>query len=177
MNIQGDVCMKVVQKKICLLGEFAVGKTSLVRRYVEGRFSEEYLSTIGAQVSRKVLMRGDHELHLMVWDLVGGSEFSRREAGYLLGTSGALIVCDLTRPETLEAVISYANRLRAVNPKAAIVFVGNKVDLKAERAIDDESLFAVCHPFSKQVVLTSAKTGEMVEEAFALLADMLEEIV
>lgn len=88
--------MKVVQKKVCLLGDFAVGKTSLVRRFVEGHFEDKYLSTIGVKVARKSLDRDETKLNLLIWDLVGGNEFSRSETGYLLGTAGALVVCDLT---------------------------------------------------------------------------------
>lgn len=95
--------MKVVQRKVCLLGDFAVGKTSLVRRFVDNRFDDKYLSSIGVKVSRKTLNRSDHTLNLLIWDLVGGNEFSRREIGYLVGAAGALLVCDLTRLETVDA--------------------------------------------------------------------------
>lgn len=166
--------MKIIQKKICLLGEFAVGKTSLVKRYVEGRFSEKYLSTIGASVSRKVIPREDYSMHMMIWDLVGGSEFSRREASYLMGTAGALIVCDLTRLDTLEVMVAYAKQLRVINPKAAIVFVGNKVDLQADRVIDDEALASVTLPYAAEKFLTSAKTGQRVDDAFIALARSIE---
>jgi small GTP-binding protein len=166
--------MKVVQKKVCLLGDFAVGKTSLVRRFVEGRFEDKYLSTIGVKVARKSLDRDETKLNLLIWDLVGGNEFSRSETGYLLGTAGALVVCDLTRPDTLEAMKRYTNQVRAVNPPVKVVFLGNKVDLVEERAITVEMLTAVTTELNAPILLTSAKTGENVEAAFALLADLLE---
>ncbi len=166
--------MIVVQKKVCLLGDFAVGKTSLVRRFVESRFDDKYLSTIGVKVARKSLEREDSQLNLLIWDLVGGNEFSRAETGYLLGTAGALVVCDLTRPDTLEAMKRYTKQVRAVNPAVAVIFLGNKVDLPDDRAIDDETLTAVSAELNASFLLTSAKTGENVEVAFAHLADLIE---
>ena len=166
--------MRIVQKKVCLLGDFAVGKTSLVRRFVEGRFDDKYLSTIGVKVSRKSLEGEDSTLNLLIWDLVGGNEFSRSETGYLLGTAGALVVCDLTRPETLEAMKRYTNQIRAVNPNVALVFLGNKVDLTGQRTLDEDTLTAVTTELNAPIYLTSAKTGENVEAAFAHLADIIE---
>ena len=166
--------MKVVQKKVCLLGDFAVGKTSLVRRFVEGRFDDKYLSTIGVKVSRKTVERPDHQLNFLLWDLVGGNEFSRSETGYLLGTAGALIVCDLTRENTLTALTRYSNQLRAVNPNAKIILLGNKVDLVDQREITDEQLMDVCAITNSEFLLTSAKTGEAVETTFLRLAEKME---
>jgi small GTP-binding protein len=166
--------MKIVQKKICLLGDFAVGKTSLVRRFVEGRFDDRYLSTIGVKVSRKKVMRSDYQLNMLIWDLVGGNEFSRAETGYLLGTAGALIVCDLTRPDTLAALRRYTHQIRAVNPGVSLLFLGNKVDLVAERKISDEVLTAVSAELGVNYLFTSAKTGERVETTFSVLADLIE---
>ncbi len=168
--------MKVVQKKICLMGDFAVGKTSLVRRFVEGRFDEKYLSTIGVAVSRRTLSRDGYTLNLLIWDLVGGNELSHRETGYLAGTAGAIVVCDLTRPNTLETLQRYVHQVRVSNPQAALLLVGNKADLVAERMIDDEQLMAVSQALRTEYFLTSAKTGQAVEEAFNYLADRLETI-
>ena len=96
--------MKAISKKVCLLGDFAVGKTSLVRRFVLNIFEDRYLSTIGVKVSRKTVVTpgpGDLiELTLMLWDLAGSEEFDQVRASYLRGASGAVLVCDLTRPET-----------------------------------------------------------------------------
>lgn len=168
--------MKIVQKKICLLGDFAVGKTSLVRRFVEGRFDEKYLSTIGVAVSRRTLNRDGYTLNLLIWDLVGGNELSHRETGYLAGTAGAIVVCDLTRPDTLETLQRYVRQVRVSNPQAVLLLVGNKADLVAERMIDDEQLTAVSQALQTEYFLTSAKTGQAVEEAFNHLADKLEAI-
>lgn len=163
--------MKVVQRKICMLGSFAVGKTSLVRHFVEGRFDDKYLSTIGVKISRRSVEVDDEQsVNLIVWDLAGGDEFLRGNTSYLRGSSGALIICDLTRPQTLQTAEQYAHQIRSTNPFVELIFLGNKVDLSAERQIRDEQLATVAEGFSSPYFLTSAKTGENVELAFALLA-------
>ncbi len=163
--------MRTIQKKVCLLGDFAVGKTSLIRRYVEGRFDDKYLTTVGVVVSRKAIIRSDLALHLLIWDLAGGRDFS--QSGYLLGAAGALLVCDLTRTSTLATFQEYVTQVRQVNPHIAIVLLANKSDLNEERAISEEQLLSVARQLSSPVLLTSAKTGENVERAFSTLADEL----
>ena len=135
--------MSVIQKKVCLLGEFAVGKTSLIRRFVEGKFEEKYLSTIGVAVSRKSVQLDDYTVKLLIWDLAGGDDYTN--SSYLLGAAGGIIVCDLTRIDTLNALTIYHRQLRLANPKAQIVLIANKVDLEAKRAISDEDLTAVAN--------------------------------
>lgn len=168
--------MTTIQKKICLLGDFAVGKTSLVRRYVEGRFDDKYLSTVGVKIARRSLSRAYGTLNLLVWDLAGSDEFTKTAASYLRGAAGALIVCDLTRPETLETLSFYAHMLQSRSVTAPMVFLGNKADLVDERLITAAELQAACVDFGGHCWLTSAKTGEHVEDAFAALAAALEEL-
>jgi len=164
--------MPVMQKKICLLGDFAVGKTSLVRRFVEGRFDDRYLSTIGVKVSRFSLERPAGDLNLIVWDLAGSDEYGA-QASYLRGAAGALIVCDLIRRETLASMQEYAARMRQVNPDAALVFLGNKVDLVLDRAVEDAEMQSVCSAFNGPYLLCSAKTGERVSDGFLMLVEAL----
>ncbi|GAB4264202.1 MAG: Rab family GTPase [Candidatus Promineifilaceae bacterium] len=168
--------MITMQKKICLLGDFAVGKTSLVRRFVEGRFDDKYLSTIGVKISRKAVIRPAYTLNMIIWDLAGGEDFSRVTSGYLMGVNGALLVCDLTRPSTLLMISAYVEQIRAHNADAPIIIVANKLDLEAERQIDAHMLANTAVSLSAPWVLTSAKTGSGVIEAFDLLADKLEEL-
>lgn len=162
---------RTYQKKICLLGEFAVGKTSLVRRFVEGRFDEKYLTTVGVVVSRKKVALAGSIAHLLIWDLAGGRDFS--QSGYLTGVAGALLVCDLTRVETLAAYYLYANQLRQVNPNAQIILLANKSDLMDARSLPDEQLFPVAQELGAPLLITSAKTGDQVEKAFMMLAERL----
>jgi small GTP-binding protein len=165
--------MQPIHRKICLLGDFAVGKTSLVRRYVEGSFDDRYLSTIGVKVSRKVLTRQQHQLHLIIWDLAGGEEFSGQDRNYLRGAAGALLVCDLTRPETFPILSAYARQLVELNPGAAVVVAGNKLDLVGDVPAAVAGVEAICRELACSFLLTSAKTGENVEETIDLLADRL----
>jgi len=156
------------------LGDFAVGKTSLIRRYVEGRFDERYLSTIGVKISRKVLQRPDHELNLLIWDLAGGDDIDQLSRRYLLGAVGGLLVCDLTRPETLDIVQRYVKIMNEVNRDSVLVLVGNKADLDEERSLDEERLAAEADALGLPWLLTSAKSGLGVEQAFELLASGIE---
>ena len=165
--------MRVIQKKVCLLGDFAVGKTSLVRRFVEGRFDDRYLSTIGVKISRKSLIRPDHTMNLLVWDLAGGDEHNDNGTGYLRGAAGALIVCDLTRRETLVGLRQYTEQMRHTTAEAQIVLLANKVDLTAERQISPDELTQLADELKCPFLYTSAKTGEGVAEGFEQLAALL----
>lgn len=165
--------MKVMQKKICILGDFAVGKTSLIRQFVHQRFSEKYLSTIGVQLSRKTLKRPKLIIHLILWDLAGGDNHRTARSSYLRGVAGAIIVCDLTRHNTLAFLEEYTSQVREVNPKASIIFVGNKVDLTENRAISDAELEQLSKKLAVPYRLTSAKTGTQIDEVFKLMADFL----
>jgi small GTP-binding protein len=176
------VSLEVVRKKVCLLGDFAVGKTSLIRRYVLGAFDDNYLTTIGVTLAQKSLVRVDHELRLIVWDLAGGEDFSRSETRYLRGAAGALILCDLTRADSLPSLNYYANQLWNESPGAAVLLVGNKSDLihndqnhhNRQAQISQSDLDAIAAHLNLNYLLTSAKTGENVNLAFHLLADLIE---
>ena len=165
--------MVALSMKICLLGDYAVGKTSLVRRFVYNLFEDKYLSTIGVKVSRKpvAVPRGDDvaELTLMLWDLAGSEEFDQLRASYLRGAAGALIVCDLTQRNSLASAREYAAQMRAVNPKAAVLIAANKQDLFDQHVLKQEEIAATAAELQAGCCLTSAKTGLGVEEAFRTL--------
>jgi small GTP-binding protein len=167
--------VRLIQAKICLLGDFAVGKTSLVRRFVEGRFDDRYLSTIGVKISRKLIEREAQTLKVILWDLAGGEDFKSYEPSYLRGSLGALVVCDLTRLETLDRATRYRDQFLEINPGACLLLAANKADLKAEREFELADLQAAGETFGRPCLLTSAKTGEQVEDAFLALAEMIEE--
>lgn len=162
--------MVTLSAKVCLLGDYAVGKTSLVRRFVYNMFDDRYLSTIGVKVSRKVvaLARGDEvvELTLMLWDLAGSEEFDSVRASYLRGAVAGLIVCDLTQPSTLASVPLYANQIRAVNPRAALALAANKLDLAELRAVSEDEVCAMARVLDAPCLFTSAKSGDGVDDAF-----------
>lgn len=163
---------KIIRKKICLLGDFAVGKTSLVRRYVHGIFDEKYLTTIGVTLSQKSILRADYELRLIVWDLAGGEDFSRSETLYLRGAAGALILCDLSRADSLPYLEHYTRQLWESSPEAAIILIGNKSDLLHHRhaPANQAELARISADLNLDYLLTSAKTGENVDLAFESLA-------
>jgi small GTP-binding protein len=174
---------KSVSKKVCLLGDFAVGKTSLVRRFVYDLFEDKYISTIGVKVSRKVvavpLEAEVVEVNLMLWDLAGSEEFDRVRASYLRGSSGAVLVFDLTRADTLDSLQRYVQELQAVSPSACLVVAANKRDLVGapaannQTAIGEQHLADEADHLGAPCRLTSAKTGDEVEELFRELARMM----
>jgi small GTP-binding protein len=163
-----------------MLGEFAVGKTSLVKRFIFDRFDDKYISTIGVKVSRKslVIPRGDEvvDLNMMLWDLAGSEEFSSVRTSYLRGASGAILVCDLTRPDTLSALSQYVDDLRTVNRHVQLVIAANKADLEAERELDDEQIAVIAASLGAPFFLTSAKTGFAVNDMFRTLGLRLLEM-
>ena len=171
-----------ISKKVCLLGDFAVGKTSLVRRFVYNLFDDRYLSTIGVKVSRRTVdvPRRDEilELNMMIWDLAGGDEFTQARKSYLRGAAGAILVCDVTRPETLASLRSYANDLLQMSPEARFVVAANKCDLVDRTAPGKQCLTAgqveeFAGVFAAPWALTSARTGDEVETLFRYLAGVL----
>jgi small GTP-binding protein len=162
------------QAKVCLLGNFAVGKTSLVRRFVEDRFDDRYLSTIGVKISRKILDRSWGRLKLLIWDLAGEEKFVQYFSSYLEGAAGGLIVCDLTRKETLDSLSYFAEQLQAVASTPDMVFVGNKLDLAGQQELHSKNLEDMSRKLGGPYLLTSAKTGENTETAFQLLAELIE---
>jgi small GTP-binding protein len=168
-----------IQKKVCMLGDFAVGKTSLVRRFVEGKFDDKYLSTIGVKISRKpVSLAAGGTLNLLIWDLAGGDKFNGVQTNYLKGASGAILVCDLTRKGTLAKLHEYTLRLAEVLGEIPLVVLGNKNDLEAEREISRDDLAAAVNTFAPAGTphfFTSAKTGDHVETAFQTLGERLSQ--
>ena len=165
----------LIQKKICLLGDFSVGKTSLVERFIYNRFNDRYLSTIGVKISRKSMTNiAGITLNMLIWDLAGSEEFSGVQSSYLQGAKGAIFVCDLTRPETLASLKKYYHQLEKVSPGIPIILVGNKIDLQERQALTQSHLEKEAEGFNTVAIIrTSAKTGKNVELAFEKLAEHL----
>ncbi len=158
--------------KLCLAGPFAVGKTSLIRRFVHGDYDERYIATWGTHVTSKELeVRMGHEqteLPVLVnlWDIMGskGLRDLRRET-YFRGVQGILAVCDATRPETLPVLEGWRQTIFRVVGNVPTYVLANKAE--QERAISPEELIMFCEGWGCPFLYTSAKTGESVEEAFA----------
>lgn len=170
--------MSTISKKICLVGDFGVGKTSLIRRFVERQFSDQYLSTVGVKISRKTLELESLELEkklnlqLLIWDLEGHTKFKGIAPTYLQGSSGAIVVADVSRIETLERIPEHIQLFTSVNPKSSAIVALNKSDLIDEEKL--QKLVQLIHDQElKQVIglyTTSAKTGLFVDEIFQKLA-------
>ncbi len=171
--------MPNLQKKICLMGMYGVGKTSLVRRFVENVFDEKYHSTIGVKVDRKrVALSGQQtpsHVDLLVWDIAGQDDSPNLAQSYFRGAHGGLLVHDLTRPESLQHLVSYRERFAKAAPQAKIIVVGNKADLVDAKNLEAAKFQELLGPVAAVHLLTSAKTGENVEKAFQLLAEAIFE--
>ena len=161
--------------KVCIMGETSVGKTSLVRRFVDRTFSEAYLTTVGVSISKKhvpapeVAPEHPDGMQLVLWDLEGGESFREMTTSYLKGARAAIIVADVTRPQTIDALERHALHFLRINPGGAILLVLNKSDLDHDQAIlvpsSLRSMDAVLSTFR-----TSARTGDGVDGAFVTLA-------
>ena len=163
----------MIQKKICMLGSFSVGKTSLVARYVSSVFSERYLTTVGVKIDKKALSVDGTDVTLMLWDIYGEDDFQKLRMSYLRGASGVLLVVDGTRKATLDVAMKLQQAVRdEVGPMPFVVCL-NKCDLRASWEIDLAWLAERARVDGWIVIETSAKLGTGVEEAFALLASRM----
>jgi small GTP-binding protein len=154
-------------RKVCLLGDGGVGKTSLVRRYVEDVFSDSYIISFGTKVSKKVIDLGEVELTIMIWDILGQKSDDALHAAYYRGANGALLVGDQTRPETMQHLVKWREDFLKASPGAVIVAAANKSDL--ESVIQAVDLQNISTSLGAGFIRTSAKTGEGVEDLFMTL--------
>jgi small GTP-binding protein len=159
----------MLQKKICMLGSFSVGKTSLVRRFVESIFDEKYHTTIGVKVDKKIVQAAAQQVTLVLWDIHGEDVFQRIRMTYLRGMSGYLLVIDPTRKKTLEDALALETRVEEAMGAVPSILILNKCDLVSDWEIDLNQIKR-SQGSGQPVIRTSAKTGEGVEEAFSRLA-------
>jgi small GTP-binding protein len=153
----------MVRKKILLIGDFNVGKTSLIRRYVDNSFDEKYLTTIGVKISKKCLTIEGLECELLIWDVEGQTPHKRIPHSYLKGASGAIFVADVNRSETIEGIDAHITTFLSINPHSKYVIAYNKADLLTAQQQEMLSL-------SGDIFLTSAKENLNVERLFITLA-------
>ena len=159
----------LLQKKICMLGGFSVGKTSLVKRYIQSVFSDAYLTTVGVKVDKKTVNLPDKTVNLIVWDLAGEDDIQSLRMSYLRGSSGYVLVADGTRHSTLEVALSLHERVKADFGALPFVLLLNKSDLQEQWAISDAEMSSM-RGNGWWVRSSSARTGEGVEDAFTDLA-------
>ena len=158
----------MLQKKICMLGSFAVGKTSLVRRFVESIYSDVYQTTVGVKIDKKNVQFEDKEISLVLWDIYGEDDYQKMRWTYLRGASGYLLVADGTRKATLEKAVGLEQKVREEAGVIPFVLVINKSDLIRDWELDPV-LESQLTGQGWSILRSSAKTGEGVEESFALL--------
>jgi small GTP-binding protein len=165
----------IIQKKICMLGTFAVGKTSLVRRYVESIYSDKYHTTVGVKIDKKVLdVDGGRKLMMMLWDIEGAEQAHDLRKSYLRGAAGYLLVADGTRRDSLYLGLEIHARAAEAVGEVPRVFLINKSDLADQWEIEEREVEALAQQ-GWHVIKTSAKTGAGVEEAFTALARKMME--
>ncbi|MHA1697191.1 MAG: Rab family GTPase [Candidatus Helarchaeota archaeon] len=167
--------MATYKLKMLLLGAAAVGKTSLIQKFIKGRFEKEYKMTIGTDIFTKDLVvkynNEDIAVTLSIWDIAGQERFSFFRTAFYKGAVGALIVFDLTRYETFNpGIVNWLKELWGFTGRIPVVILGNKNDLKRYRAVKGEDAEKFANKIASDFMETSAKTGDHVEEAFSILA-------
>lgn len=164
----------MMQKKVCMLGAFAVGKTSLVARFVRSMFSDKYHTTVGVKIDKKAITVRDEEVNLILWDLAGEDEFQKVRMSYLRGASGYFLVVDGTRPGTLDTALKLRETVSEQIGDLPFVIIFNKSDLVDDWEIPEATIEELAGR-GWQIVRSSAKSGAGVEESFnTLAASMLE---
>ena len=157
----------ILQRKICMLGAFSVGKTSLVKRYVSSIFDDKYLTTIGVKVDKKIVSIESNDITLMLWDLAGEDDYNSIKTRYLRGSSGYILVVDGTRPKTLETAMQIDTLAKQTLGEVPAMIALNKSDLVDDWLIPQADLDRL--ESSHTLLKTSAKTGGQVEALFRTL--------
>lgn len=166
--------MTAITSKICVVGDFAVGKTSVVERFVNNHFSEKYLTTVGVKIDTKGVLLAERNISikLVIWDVAGTDEFGAKEFAYLRGASGFIFVADGTRARTLSSALNLKQQIFERDGVRPAVLLLNKRDLEGTWQIDSEKVESLGSEFD-EVYQTSAKTGEDVEAALTTLAELV----
>lgn len=155
----------MIQKKLCMVGSFGVGKTSLVKRYVQSIFSEKYHTTVGVKIDKKDVIVGPETIRMMIWDLAGDDAFARLRTTFVRGSAGYLLVADGTRMQTLDVALELNRQIQDATGKLPFVLVVNKFDLASAWEIDTNRITAL-EEAGVKVFRTSAKDGFGVESVF-----------
>lgn len=166
--------------KIVLLGDPGVGKSSLITRFVHNRFQASYLMTIGVDILSKQLFVGKDEVLFLISDIGGQERFASVREKFYRGARGCFLVFDLTRNNTLNSVKAWKKGLESVEEDVIYFLIGNKADLKEQVAVSQESIDAIVEELNlpkDSFFITSAKTGEKVEESFVTFSKELMKAV
>ncbi len=160
--------------KICLLGEANVGKTSIVYRFIENKFRENYKSTLGVNLLKKDFNLKDYgDVSAQIWDLGGQESFKSLRKLYLEGANGALLVFDTTKKKTFEKLQGWIQDFKQARGDEPIVLIRNKIDLKDNIKVSDSEALELAESNNMKYISTSAKTGSNVEDAFMELTKVI----
>ena len=163
--------------KITLLGEKNVGKTSLVYRYIENKFRESYKATLGVNLLKKDMDIDGKSVSAQIWDLGGQDSFKSLRRLYLEGANGAFIIFDVTDRKTFDKLNEWVDSFKEARGEQPMVLIGNKSDLENQQKVTDMEASNYAKDNNMELILTSAKTGQNVEEAFIKLAKRILDII
>jgi len=159
--------------KLILGGDGAVGKTSMVHRYVENEFETDYKSTIGTSIMKKECKFKELEstVRFIIWDLAGQAQFKRVRQSYLANAEAGILVYDVTNRSSFENIDkNWYREIKKASPDIVLILVGNKIDLESKRVVSRDEGEALAQNLTLTYVETSAKTGENIDDAFKMLA-------
>ena len=160
----------MLKKKICMLGYYGVGKTSLVSQFVNHLFADKYQTTVGVKIDKKVVQVDGQEVTLNLWDVAGAEDNAPVKLSHVREAAGYLLVLDGRRRKTLEAAIDIQSKVTEEVGKCPFLLLVNKCDERPSWEITDVDIAALSGR-GWTVFETSAKTGDNVEKAFLTLTE------
>jgi Ras-related protein Rab-27B len=164
-------------KKIVLIGDESVGKTSMIRRFVLDKFDDRYISTLGTKVTKRNLTIREssavYNITFMIWDVMGQKRFEKIQSVAFKNAQGAFIVCDVTTMQSYEHLEVWLDLLYRVTRDIPMVFIANKIDLENQRKVEDAQIQQIANKYGVPYYFTSAKTGENINKAFFALGKLM----